>query len=291
MRKIAVIFGSSPDFDPFAFKYFVLSLNKIQSEFEFCFPDADSHLFEDKEYDREKLFEIYQNEDHSTLQLDIFTTVMVIIAGNISGSFFSVGYGNVYFVTTAYWERVFSPPSLFEYLLHSLVFAIIGTNTNLELETNKECYGCVFDYNRIKMDCRVGIAMGYISDTVKNEILSKENELFFQAIQKMIDLSWLGDIEEKNSVRYKLKHYFKYDIDKDSGFKKSFWEKAFSYFESLPSEMIKILVTAILSFIFGALIVYHTVEVGNRQNKTREKEILEQIEKLQITVDKIKVKQ
>ena len=44
--KIAVIFGTIPNFDKYAFKYFILYVNKIQNTYEFFFPDVMSYPFE-----------------------------------------------------------------------------------------------------------------------------------------------------------------------------------------------------------------------------------------------------
>ena len=43
--KITIIFGNTPNFDENAFKYFILSINKIQSIYEFTFPDIYSYPF------------------------------------------------------------------------------------------------------------------------------------------------------------------------------------------------------------------------------------------------------
>jgi hypothetical protein len=46
--KIIVVFGSKPNFDKDAFKYFFLSLNKLQNTYEFCFPDLVGFPFEEQ---------------------------------------------------------------------------------------------------------------------------------------------------------------------------------------------------------------------------------------------------
>jgi hypothetical protein len=37
--KIAIVFGTKPNFEYDAFKYFILYVNRIQDIYEFCFPD------------------------------------------------------------------------------------------------------------------------------------------------------------------------------------------------------------------------------------------------------------
>ena len=56
--KIALIFGQIPNFDTEAFKYFILSLNKIQASYEFFFPDLDTYIFPQTVVDFDKAKEM-----------------------------------------------------------------------------------------------------------------------------------------------------------------------------------------------------------------------------------------
>jgi hypothetical protein len=57
--RVAIIIGSKPNFDEYAFKYFILTLNRIQSTYEFVFPEIDSYYFNDDSYSRENLLESF----------------------------------------------------------------------------------------------------------------------------------------------------------------------------------------------------------------------------------------
>ena len=44
-ETVAILLTSTPNYDQYAFKYFVLSLNKIQSLYEFIFPEMHEYFF------------------------------------------------------------------------------------------------------------------------------------------------------------------------------------------------------------------------------------------------------
>jgi hypothetical protein len=80
----------------------------------------------------------------------------------------------------------------------------------------------------------------------------------------MISRSWIGSIDTPESVAYNLRRYFKFNIDKDSGFNKTFWEKARDHLPEAPKEIIVALISALIGAIVGILISSNGSGVINR---------------------------
>ena len=148
------------------------------------------------------------------------------------------------------WEKLFSPPSVFEYLLHCLGASLIFMHPKLNLSSHKETRGCTLDYTKYKMDDKVDIGLGYLCDNCRDAISSGAGEHYLNDISSIVSRNWIGDIGTVDSVAYNLKRFFKFDINKDSGFNKTFWERAKEFFPEIPKEAI----VALLSAILGAII-------------------------------------
>jgi hypothetical protein len=249
-KKVAVLLTSKPNFDAFALKYFILSLNKIQSTYEFVFPEINTSFYDKKYYTRDSLFSSFSEVNkHIGFEgkPDYFIN---IIKSRIEQNLFWECRSNVAFITTDLWERLFSPPSLFEYLLHCISATLIVFKTGLGSHT--ETRGCVLDYTKYKMDDKVDISLGYICDNCKKTIAEGVGLDYLEDISIMISRSWVGDIDTFDSVAYNLKRFFKFDINKDSGFNKTFWERAKEHFPEIPKEAILMLISVII----GAVIVW-----------------------------------
>jgi hypothetical protein len=263
--KIAMVVGDKPKFDIDAFKYFILSLNKLQITYELFFPDVTTYPYTDK-------------KDKCNFN-DSLPTVERFIKGNKIIADYSIctitrGFDNNYFfnagdsvaiITTDIWDKYFSPPSLFEYLMHCTLTCLIYSQKiskertlsdkalALEIGSHKETKGCIADFTRNKCDDRIDILLGYICDDHLKEIKEYYGDTYLNEIQKIIDRKWIGDIDEKGSVAYNLKHVFRLDINKDSGFNKTIWDKIRDKFYEIPGdltgEVLKVILTAFITFL------------------------------------------
>ncbi len=249
-EKVAILLTSKPNFDESALKYFILNMNNIQSAYEFIFPEIDKYFYYKKRYSRDELFDLFaliKQDVKFEGEPDYFIN---IIQPKIGDSLFFECRDNVTFITTDSWERIFSPPSLFEYLLHCVSAALIFMHPKIGLGSHKETRGCTLDYTRYKMDDKVDISLGYLCDSCKKVILDGAGLDYQKDISVMISRKWIGDINDFNSVAHNLKRFFKFDINKDSGFNKTFWEKAKEHFPEIPKDV----VITLLSVLIGALI-------------------------------------
>lgn len=255
-KKVAVLFLSEPTFDRYACEFMILNLNKIQSCFEFEFPEFRTSPLPSTDYSRlEDLFSKF----HETLE-DLQRR------GKTRGDYYvgitSVGMGenlfwyvekNTAIITTDTWEKLFSPPSLFEYLIHSLTGALVqmisGTETTRFVGSHRETRGCLMDYTLFKKDDKVDISLGYVCDECKSQINNVLGKDLALCIEKMSSRDWIGEVEQTGSVAYSLKNFFKVDLNKDTGFYKTFWERAKEYLPEVPKEAILIIATAVITYL------------------------------------------
>lgn len=261
--KIAIIFGQKPDFNSSAFKYFILSLNKLQKTYEFFFPDVRRYVFEEGIFKYNDANEIVEEFISSKSIIADFT--ICINTGAFDNNFFfnCEPETKTAVTTTHIWDKFFSPPSLFDYLVHTiytcLIYSQITNRTDLlqsadiNIHSHPETKGCIADFTRNKIDDRIDIAIGYICEKHSEEITEVFGEEYLHEVQFIIDREWIGYKEEKGSIAYNLKHIFKFDIHKDSGFNLNWWEKCREKFYDIPaegiSEIVKILITAIIASI------------------------------------------
>jgi hypothetical protein len=250
--KVAILLTSKPNFDEYAFKYFILSLNKCQSTYEFIFPEIDSYVFNSDWYKFKSLVEIFNKETNNIKFEGAPDYFINIIKSQIEENLFFRCEANVAFITTDVWEKLFSPPSLFEYLLHCISASLIFMHPKIGLGSHTETRGCTLDYTGYKMDDRVDISLGYLCDKCKKRILEGAGTNYMKDIEIIIGRNWIGDIDTFDSVAHNLKRFFKFDINKDSGFNKTFWEKAEEHFTEIPKEIIACLISSIIGGLVGA---------------------------------------
>lgn len=260
--KIAIIFGTKPNFDKYAFKYFILYVNKIQSVYEFCFLDVTNFPFEKGVVDFDSSHSrVARFVEENKLIADHY---IAIITNSFNNNFFFNAEKRTSVITTDIWDKHFSPPSLFEYLLHCIFTCLIYSQNHskeaelsddqmlINIGSHRDTRGCIADFTRQKYDDRIDIILGYICEEHSEEIRCYYGQEYLEQIQYVIERKWIGDIQEKESVAYNLKHIFKFDINKDSGFNKNWWEKMQNKFYEIPGtltgEIFKIIITALLTY-------------------------------------------
>ena len=58
-------------------------------------------------------------------------------------------------------------------------------------------------------------------------------------VENLFKFSWLGKSEEQGTISFKMKDLFNYDLQKDSGFKKRFFERAQANIDGLWFDIAK----------------------------------------------------
>lgn len=262
--RISIIFGNEPNFNKAACKYFILYLNKLQSTYEFSFPDILKFPFEENKYCEYDTANSILND--FALKNGIITDHLIAITTNkFSNNYFFNNEEKNSVITTYVWDKYFSPPSLFEYLLHSIYCCLIYSQKTLpntvlskkaqmiNIGSHKDTRGCVADFTRNKSDDRIDIILGYICDEHKKEIKKFYGKNYLIETTNILERKWIGNINDKDSVAYNLKHIFKFDINKDSGFNKTNLEKICEKFYEMPyelaSEILKLVITVLLTYL------------------------------------------
>jgi hypothetical protein len=167
-----------------------------------------------------------------------------------------VQFGRFSFITTDYWEKYFSPPSVFEYLLQCIIASLIDMKTDYVIPEHRiETFGSVTDYTRLKVERKASIIIGGIDDNSKELLLDATNQEYVDGVQKILGRSWIGTVKKEDFVAFNLKKYYKYDIDRDSGLKKTSWEKIKDTFIDFPKDTVNLIVKIIIAAVLTALLV------------------------------------
>lgn len=251
--KILVTIPQEPNFDPWALKYCVLALNSHLKSIEFWFADSAKFIFDAGTVSFDAAATAYnaQKEVFFTQNGDPPDYTVAIISAGFDNNYFGYAKEKLAIMTTDVWERHFSPPSVFEYIVHSIAAAIIFMDSQLELDSHEWVKGCIMDFNRFKTNNRASILCGYISERVSERILAIRGQDFLADIKFILSRSWLGSLEERGSVAWNLKHTYKLDMFRDSGFTKRWHERVLEHFYELPQKTLLAIITAIAGGIVG----------------------------------------
>ncbi len=252
-KVVAILFSSKPDFEKYAFKFFILNLNKVQNQYEFIFTEKEEHVYKNDYYSVNELFQIFENKIRSQIHFDSKPEFFInIITQEIENNYFFIERKDVGFITTNTWEEYYSPPSLFEYLSHCIVASLLILDFNMS--SHSDTRGCCLDYCFEKTDEKVDIVLGYICDKCKNEIIQKRGQESFDALMNILDRKWIGNLKEFGTVAYDLQKFFKINIDRQSGFNKNIWEKIKEPFYSLPKEVTGYAISALIGALVATLL-------------------------------------
>ena len=252
-EQVAVLLLSKPDFNIYAFKYILLTLNKHQKHYEFVFPDIEygKPVFSGAQYTTAELLKGFE-EVKNQIRCDSEPSYWInIICSRMEDNDFACWEGTTSFITTYSWDKIYSPPSVFEYLIHSTLISLLCLHPQLGkllVDTHWDTRGCCFDYTRDKKDNKVDVSLGYVCDECRTAITSMDPELMAE-IDHILSRAWIGKIDTFDSVAYNLKCFFRFDINRDSGFNKTWLDKVKDYVSDIP----KAVVVALVSVLLGVL--------------------------------------
>lgn len=258
--KVSFFFANKVDFHNYAFKYFILSLNKFQNTYEFNFQNEKIVLKEEKSNPTKWVTCL---KDKTTDLKLVSDYNVVFVSNRLDNDYFAYPDEDVAVITSFNWEKKYSPPSLFEYLVTSIYYCLIYSQKKVNVKILKEkvlsstfdvhsdTFGCYADAANDRKDNRIGVAMGYICDKHKESISSYYGVEYLNETLKILERKWIGNLEEKNSIAYNLKHYFNFNIFKDSGFNKNLWEYTISKLYDIPGSLfgegLKLILTAAIT--------------------------------------------
>jgi hypothetical protein len=268
-KKVAVFLLSKLELDEYACKFIILRLNLMQDYFEFEFPDNMRLAVDRTRYikhqdmcARDYLFDgfakmIEETQQKSPYDADYYIGITSVTID--TEDYFWTVEGNKAIITTKGWEKNYAPPSVFEYILQSVAGTLVKMASaqvkDSSITEHPPARGCILDDAYDKKDNKIDTSLGYICDECKTKIETALGDAFLCAIEKICSRDCLGDIETKNSAAYDLKKFFRVNVDKDTGFNKTFWEKAKEHISKSTEEIIIGTVIAIASAIITYLLV------------------------------------
>jgi hypothetical protein len=181
--------------------------------FEFEFPEIRTRPFPSTGYYKlEDLFSKFGRtlEDLQTRRITRGEYFIGITNVGMGENLFWYIQKNMAIITTDTWEKLFSPPSLFEYLIHSLTGALVqmvsATETTRFIESHRDTRGCLMDYTYFKKDDKVDISLGYVCDECKSQIKDVLGDDMALCVEKMSSRKWIGEVEQIDSVAHSLKN-------------------------------------------------------------------------------------
>lgn len=252
------------DFEQVACAHLILQMNSIQSLFDFqiitLFEDEDKEFYIDKEkitldnFDKEiaKMEKLANTNEENKFNkfkkidywIGITSKTITDVHNNeeYSGHFLTVSKqlkGSkklLGLITSKDWNKKFSPPSLFEYIVFCIFICgifFLNYDCGGTLRPHKD-KGCLCDYTYYKPNRRISITnpnlcLGCSEKLEELESLietdTKKNSNLIKNVKSVLDHKWMGSPDERNTPLYNLKKNYRYDTDRNSGFHKGQIEK------------------------------------------------------------------
>jgi hypothetical protein len=150
---------------------------------------------------------------------------------------------------------------VFEYLFQSLTCSALYVLCPVVHTHDEFTMGCQFEYNRVKERYRVAIALGFICQDDRNILREKFGEAILADIDCLFKFTWLGLADQPGTIAYNMKDLFNYDLRKDSGYKKKFFERVQPNIDTMWFDMGKEFVKGIVLII----VAYVMLKVGLKQ--------------------------
>lgn len=258
--RIGLVFLKDEDhelgFDQYACSYFILQLNRVQSLFEYSVVHLEEGINELTPLPNTDKMEIMSNWIEENTKGYVYSD-SDFWAG-ITSQPFSNGWFFQYFktgsiITSADWEKEYSPPSVFEYLAHAVIMCSIyalSQHRGGTFGSHRPTKGCIFDFTTDKRDRKITVASEFICSECKENIIESLGEDGLEEIEKMITKEWMGTTDEHDSPSYNLKKFYKYDIKRNSGFFKTRKEKIIdSIIDEVPTSVVNKILLPLLIFL------------------------------------------
>jgi len=267
-KRVSVFFLNQPDFSKYACEYLILKLNSLQSAFEF---EVDGLVFDKNYFVSETSYASSQLLDafHNALQTsknkpkkDQYYIGIGRMGIDFQDDLFYTTRNNMAIITTRGWQKTFSPPSVFEYILSSLAGTLIELSLNINGTQSINCHeqtrGCLIDYAGDKQENRVDVLLGYICDSCKEKITQMLGADMLNSFQVIASHGWIGETSDPQKAAFYVKKYFKVDLNKDSGFNKTAYERLRDDLPGLARDILIAVVPTVIGIII-TLWLTHTL--------------------------------
>jgi hypothetical protein len=150
---------------------------------------------------------------------------------------------DVHIITSKDWEKNYCPPSLFEYLVLAVFIccgrSLIPDLVNKLTESGKSIptdphdslgmTGCLCDKNTPPDEWRIRISNPSICFPCKARLKLIEKEIphkgLVEQIDRVLSRKWMGSPDSRDTPLYNLRKNYGYNVDHNSGFNKTWFEK------------------------------------------------------------------
>ena len=302
-KKVGIIFLENLsekkmklNFDQFACSYLLVQMNFVQKIFDFNIVEVD-FKFKDSLLDQELIkrkndyiFDWFDDllakkSEKSLKEIDQNIDYWIGITSKSvhKNWFFETKFKNTTrsnktfgIITTDTWEKSYSPPSVFEYIVITIFEICLGAlsyDYGGSFFTHEQWItkGCLNDFTNLKPHRRTIISNPNLCEECKYKLddLDKTIRNFYKEIslkkdvQNILSKTWMGDPNLRESPLFNLKKNFKYDIDRNSGFYKNTKEKVRdTIIENLPQWVIGSLLTSVITGIVTGVIAASVLLLG-----------------------------
>jgi hypothetical protein len=248
-----------------------------------------------KSYEEEYIVEWFEDsviknlEAQPSIKVDYY---IGITSEDIGGNFFlrtrgkaESRTGRIFSIVTSHnWDRgplgwrrhrlrriaPLSPPSVFEFIAISVFecsLRCIGTEIEGKYNYAKDNFlghyptrGCIFDFTRYKGYRRILVSNPNICSSCKEnlqQLEAKSNVPICDSVYKIVAREWMGSMEKPGSPIYNLKRNYKYNIDRNSGFNKTWYEKIRDSFIDNIASWILGIVGGMIAAVLAAFHLFH----------------------------------
>ena len=177
-------------------------------------------------------------------------------------------------MTTNVWKgKEYTPPSLFEYITLTVIMCSLNLFSNdyggcLRFHKPLKTKGCIFDFTVVKEHRRHVVSNPYLYSICEKRLVDIEKKLkntykielpLLQEIKMLLSREWMGDQNKINSPVYNLKKIYGYDIDRNSGFDKT-WRESFR--DNIRDNNAEWIIGGIITTALSLLTAYFTLILG-----------------------------
>lgn len=276
-KKIGVVICEVEHVNVAALKYFILSMNRLQTIFEYQLLPFDRKnkmlqlLSCENVRDREEIrglidgfsadFKEYIDKHNSEFGLiqDFAEHYIVISLAKFHDEYYSLRKKNISVIGLGYWEREMAPPTVLEFILTLIMReSIASICPPLKKSVHLGTKGCLCDFTNDLGEARYKVLIGYICDHCKNELVKDGHANLIHDFEKILAKDWMGKREDPSSPAGIIKN-LGFDLFCTKGFQKTTYEK---FIDKLPEEAAKTFLTIVLTAILTAVTTYFGITLA-----------------------------
>ncbi len=206
-RRIGIV-QCITNLDDAALRYLILSMNSVQTCFQFEFVPFDNEdvfleplltkgrtqrpsSFSMLEFHQRERRHFEQMADRYELHDQAPDYFQVISVASFSDSYFQTSSGPISVIALGNWKRAMAPPSILEFIqvlvLHGALFALCP-----QLDTHLGTRGCLMDFSAELSDARQMVLAGFVCQTCESVLSTQGYSDLVPELRRLLSRKWLG---------------------------------------------------------------------------------------------------